>query len=140
MNTASNKRIGLWLDHSQAHFIDISKGPAGIETTFADARQHEHFKGETGTGTKLSNTRSTDNEHHVHNIEREVLNRYYKVLAGRLKNYDDIYLFGPTSAKDEFHNFIKADKAFEKKTVNVESCDKLTENQLVARVKHFFNL
>lgn len=140
MNNQLSKKIGLWLDHSQAHFIDISKGPAIVETTYSDKRQYEHFKGEESTGTKLSNTRATNNEHHVHNIKQEVLHDYYKVLADRLKSYDDLYLFGPTSAKDELHNLLKADKHFADKTIHVEPSDKLTENQMVAQVKHFFNL
>jgi|GEM_PF-3554870 hypothetical protein len=53
MNTKINKQIGIWLDHSQAHFIDISKGPAIVETTYADEHGREHFAGEAAIGTKL---------------------------------------------------------------------------------------
>lgn len=140
MNTKLNKKTGLWLDHSQAHFVDISKGPAIIETTFAEPRQHEHFAGEAGNGTKLGPTLATNNEYTEHNIKREVMNEYYKILADRLKDYDDIYLFGPTSAKDELYNILKADKHFAGKTIRVEPSDKLTENQMIAKVKHFFNV
>ena len=140
MTTKLKTQIGIWLDHSQAHFIDANKGPAIVETTFADERLHEHFKGETGSGTKLGPTRSTNDEHHKHNIERNITQEYFQVLADRLKHYDDIYLFGPTSAKDELYNILKADKHFSDKTINVAGCDKLTENQMVANVKHFFNV
>lgn len=140
MNTKISKQIGLWLDHAQAHFIDISKGQAVVETTFSDNRRHEHFNGENPVGTKLSPTRATNNEHHIHNIKREALHEYYKVLADRLKGYDDIYLFGPTSAKDELFNVLTVDKHFTGKNILVESSDNLTENQMVAKVKHYYNV
>ena len=134
MNTKITKQIGLCMDHSQAHFIDINKGAVIIE------RLHEHFDGETAIGTKLGATRATNSEHHKHNIAREIKAEYYKVLADRLKAYDDIYLFGPTVAKDELYNKLVADKHFAEKNIRVESSDKLTENQMVAKVRNFFNL
>jgi hypothetical protein len=140
MNTKINKQIGIWLDHSQAHFIDISKGPAIVETTYADEHGREHFAGEAAIGTKLGPTRATNNEHHVHNIEREVLSGYYNLLADRLKAYDDIYLFGPTGAKFELYNILAGDKHFKDKNIRIEASDNMTENQMVARVKYFFNM
>ena len=134
----TNRKIGLWLDHSQAHFIDHSKGPAVVETVYSDKESQERFKGEHGTGTMLGNYRSTNTEHHKHNREEEIIHTYYKILTDRLKDYDDIFLFGPTHAKDELNNLLKADMRFAGKTIYVEPADQLTENQMIARVKRFF--
>ena len=62
------------------------------------------------------------------------------MLTDRLKNYDDIFLFGSTSAKDELYNKLKSDKHFADKTIKVKPADHLTENQMVAEVKKFFSL
>ena len=140
MNSTNNRRIGLCLDHSQAKFIDINKSIVIIETTLADETLYEHFEGEAAIGVRLGNKRATNSEHHRHNITRRIRADYFKLLVDRLKAYDDIYLFGPTEAKDELYNLLVADKHFANKAINVESCDKLTENQMVARVRKFFNL
>ena len=134
------KSIGVWLDHSKAHFIDLSKGPAIVETAFSDKESEVRYTGEGSNGTLLGNNRATNNESHVHNRAQEIMQEYYHVLSDRLKNYDDILLFGPTSAKDELYNKLNADKHFAGKNIRVEAADKLTENQMVAKVKSYFNV
>ena len=137
-NTA--KKVGVWLDHAQAHFIDFSKGPASVETAFSEKESQMRYRGETGTGVQLGNNRSTNTEHHQHNREQELMHEYYNMLSDRLKNYDDIFLFGCGTAKDELYNKLKADKHFAEKIMNVRAADYLTENQMVAEARKFFNL
>jgi hypothetical protein len=62
------------------------------------------------------------------------------MLADRLKNFDDILLFGSTHAKDELYNELKSDKHFDGKTINVKPADHLTENQMIAEVRKHFDL
>lgn len=140
MKNNLDRKVGVWLDHTQAHFIDLSKGPAIVETTYSDKESQVRFGGETGSATRLGNNRSTNNEHHQHNREQAHMKEYYNLLTDRLKNYDDIFLFGSTTAKDELYNKLKEDKHFADKTINVRPADHLTENQMVAEVKKFFNL
>jgi hypothetical protein len=141
METATGKKIGVWLDHAKAYFIDAAKQPALVETAYSGEESQVRIKGEHGgDGAKLGNNRSTNSEYHKHNRQEDIMNKYYELLADRLKNYDDIYLFGPTLAKDELYNHLKTNKHFSDKIINVAPADQLTENQMVAQVKHFFNL
>ena len=49
-------------------------------------------------------------------------------------------LFGPTTAKDELHNLLKADHNFEKIKIDVKQSDKMSDNQQQAFVnEHFAN-
>lgn len=138
--TKAEKRIGVWLDHTKAHFVDVSKGLPVVETAFSNKESQVRIDGESSDGVRLGNNRHTNNEHHKHNRERDIMNDYYKMLANRLQQYDDIFLFGPTTAKDELFNHLKGIKHFSNKTINIQSADHLTENQLVAEVRKFFNL
>ncbi len=128
------------MDHSRAHFIDFTKGLPVIETVYSAQEEHLRFKGESGSGTKLGNYRSGNNENHLHNRGQQLKQEYYKVLSDRLKNYDDILLFGSTKAKEELYNQLKNDKLFEKKSITVKPADHLTENQMIAEAKKFFDL
>ncbi len=140
MNSNQDKKIGVWLDHSKAHFIDFSKGSVNLETAYSNQESQVRFTGESATGTRLGNHRSTNNEYNKHQREQGIKNEYFKMLADRLRSYDDILLFGPTTAKDELYNRLKEDKHFADKTINVRPAEQLTENQLMAEVKKFFNL
>jgi len=138
METATNKKIGIWLDHEKAHFIDAGKHV--LYTVYSGEESQPRYPGEHGDGAKLGNNRSTNNENQKHKRQQNILSQYYHDIANRLNDYDEVYLFGPTTAKDELRNHLKADKHSAYKTIHVQHADQLTENQMVAKVKQFFNL
>ena len=59
-------------------------------------------------------------------------------VADELKGADDIYLFGPGEAKGEFAKIAKKELGPEPPIAKVEPADKMTENQLVAKVRAFY--
>ena len=136
----TGKKIGVWLDHRQAHFIDVSKGLAIVETAFSDQESQPRYRGEHGIGTLLGDHRSTNNEHHIHNRRENIIAQYYEMIIELLKQYDSILLFGPTSAKYELHNRLLKDKHFDTKVVVVKPAGHLTEQQMIAEVKAHFSL
>ncbi len=140
MKEITGKRIGLWLDHTKAQFVDISNGIPMLETMFPEEPPHLKFAGETGIGTKISETRSGNDEAHHHNHDQDMLHRYFKLLANRLKSYKHIYIIGPTTAGRELKNMLDADPHFRGCSITLESCDYLTENQLTALVKKHFEV
>ncbi|MBW8360610.1 MAG: hypothetical protein K0M56_00320 [Kaistella sp.] len=140
MKNNLNKQVGVWLDHSEAYFIDLSKDSNIVEKVNSDQESHLRIAGEQGDGVRLGNNRSTNNEHQKHSREQELSKEYYDMLADRLKNFDDILLFGSTHAKDELYNELKSDKHFDGKTISVKPADHLTENQMIAEVRKHFDL
>ena len=49
-----------------------------------------------------------------------------------------IFIFGPGEAKLELAKEMKKIKGRQERNVAVEACDRITENQIVAKVKSFF--
>ena len=45
----------------------------------------------------------------MHNKEQQQQTAYFKQLADVIKNYDAVVLFGPTDAKAQLYNILKAD-------------------------------
>lgn len=129
------KKIAVWLDHEQAHFIKLKKEKFVVETIESGQESHVRFKGETGSGTKLSKTRSTNQEYKKHEREKNNLLEYYKQLSEGIKKYDFVYLFGPTTAKKELLNHIRAEEKSGGKTFVVDSADTMTFPQMIARAK-----
>jgi hypothetical protein len=138
MKTNHKKNIGVWLDHSKAVLIDLTQEKAIIKKIHSDKESQIRFRGEHGLGTQLGNYRSTNNEHHQHNRKQKLMHEYYHLLSECLIHYDEILLFGPTTAKKELYNKLKTDKHFEDKNIHIQSTDVLSENQMIAATKIFF--
>ncbi|GAB4144613.1 MAG: hypothetical protein Fur0041_19470 [Bacteroidia bacterium] len=131
--------IGVWLDHSKAHMItESSAGNYAIQTIHSLLDKHPREAGQGSDLTQAAKGRFGNDEYTKNNQERGDLKSYYKMLQDVLEQYDQILLFGPTSAKKELFNLIMENKAFGGKKIDVENADKLTENQMVAVVREYF--
>ena len=123
----ANKRLGIWMDHSTAHLMEFTVDP--IETKSIESKftreEKEHSLGKS--------------ENLMHNKEQHEQADYYKKLGEVIRNYDHVILFGPTDAKVELFNLLKANHLFEKIKIEVEQADKMTENQQHAFVKKHFS-
>ena len=75
----------------------------------------------------------------MHNKEQHQQSDYYKQLGEIIKNYTEVILFGPTDAKVELFNILKADHHFAKIKIEFQQADKMTENQQHAFVKEYFS-
>jgi len=125
MSTA--KQLGIWMDHSNAHLMEFTTDP--IKTSIIESKfTHEDKVQSLGKS-----------EHLMHNKEQHQQSEYYKNLGAIIKKYEDVILFGPTTAKVELFNFLRADHNFEKINIEVKQTDKMTENQEHAFIKEHFS-
>lgn len=120
------KKLGIWMDHSSAHIMEYTTDP--IETTTVDSN-FTHTVKEQSFGKS---------ESLMHNKEQHQQSDYYKKLGALIQNYDKVLLFGPTDAKLELANTLKADHHFDKIDIEVKQADKMTEHQQHAFVKTHF--
>ncbi|HZJ36703.1 MAG TPA: hypothetical protein VFD29_08765 [Gillisia sp.] len=141
MKTKTTKQVGVWLNHSQAHFIGYKAESAFfIETIDSPYESIMREEGEGNDKTRFSpNTeRGSNNEKRKHNIVQNELDEYFKILEGKLESYQEILLFGPGTAKEELFNRLSENKVFKGKDIAVKSSDKLTQNQMLSNVLDFF--
>jgi len=129
--------IGVWMDHSKACLIDPSKSTKAISTVKSPIKPRRIF-GEEADGTRLGNNRSTNNEYSKHEKEKNTSHAFYKKLAGALSEYDEIFLFGPTTARKEFRNYVLKENLLAGKKVASRAADYLTENQMIEQVRKYF--
>lgn len=122
----TKKRLGIWMDHSSAHIIEVTGQPVETNTLESDFTHAE----KEGSLTK--------SEHVMHNKEQHEQADYYKKLGEMILNYDEVLLFGPTDAKLELANILKADHHFDKIKIETEGADKMTEGQQHAFVREHF--
>lgn len=120
------KHLGIWMDHASANLMDISSGSIVTTTIESDFTPLER-KDKLNKG-----------EYMMHNVEKQNNHAYYEKLGEVIKNYDKVVVFGPTHAKDELANVLKADHHFDKVKIEVMDADKMTENQQHSFVKNYF--
>jgi stalled ribosome rescue protein Dom34 len=125
MTTAKN--LGIWMDHSSAHLMEFTTDP--IETTIIGSKfTHDE---------KVSSLEKS--EHLMHNKEQHQQSEYYKKLGEAIRNYEEVILFGPTKAKEELFNVLRADHRFAKTKIEIRQADKMTEPQQHAFVREYFS-
>ena len=136
MTVYPKQLVGIFMDHHEARIIDArTKASRTIHSKY-ESRLRE--KGQSAVGTQLGDYRSTNNEATEHHQEQHDTKAYYKAIGEAILPYDEIYLFGPTSAKEEFQNFLLEDPHFREKIIRVEGADYITLNQQNAQVRDHF--
>ena len=119
------KHLGIWMDHSNACIMELAK-EITVQRVVSELTNHKAefnlYKGE-----KLMQKK-----------ERHLQLSYYKKIGDIIKKYQDVVLFGPTDAKSELFNLIKADHVFEDIKIEVRNSDKMTEDQMQVFVRDYF--
>jgi hypothetical protein len=122
--------VGVWIDHKKAVIVSISAGQVTISTLESDVGPHPHFSGsQEGGGEKKYEERHSQD-----------LDRYYDDVIGRLGKPDALLLFGPGEAKLQLKHRLGRSKVWSESSVAVQSTDKLTDPQIVAKVKEFYGI
>ena len=121
------KNLGIWMDHSLANLMEFTTDP--IQTKTIESKFTHQVKEHS-----LSKS-----ENLMHNMEQHQQSEYYKKLGEVIRNYEEVILFGPTNAKVELFNILKADHRFGKIKIEVQQADKMTEHQQHAFVKEHFS-
>lgn len=123
----AKKNLGIWMDHSAAHLIEFTIEPLETKTILTKFTHQQ----------KVQSLGKSENL--MHNNEQHQQSEYYKKLGEIIKNYDEVILFGPTDAKAELFNILKADNLFAKIKIEIIQAGKMTENQQHAFVKEHFS-
>ena len=122
----TTKKLGIWMDHASAHVMEVAD-PIVTNIVLSEST-HEEKEKTLQKGESM-----------MQNKNQQQLGAYYKSLSETIKNYDEVLLFGPTDAKTELLNILKADLSFSKIKIETRQTDKMTENQEQAFVKEYFS-
>ena len=122
--------VGVWIDHKKAVIVSIAAGEVTTRTLTSGVGAHPHYSGsQEGGGEKKYEER--------HNQD---LDRYYDDVIGQLGEPDALLLFGPGEAKLQLKARLGRSKGSPESVVAVESTDKLTDPQIVAKVKEHYGI
>jgi hypothetical protein len=122
--------VGVWVDHRKAVIVSIAAGEVTTRTLTSDVGAHPRYSGsQEGGGEKRYEER--------HNQD---LDRYYDDVIGQLGKPDALLLFGPGEAKLQLKARLRRCQGAPESSVAVENTDKLTDPQIVAKVKEYYGI
>jgi len=122
----NGKKIGIWMDHSNAHLMEYADLIVTKIITSASTYEEKKFTLQKGESFMQRKNQQQEAE-------------YYDSIAASIRDYDEVLLFGPTDAKTELLNILKADLSFSKVKIETKPSDKMTDNQEQAFVRDYFS-
>ena len=125
------KQIGVWIDTQRA--IIISPNEEYIETVYSDIETRERVDGETRSNSRFGE-QHIDSEKNKESRLKEQSKMFFNKITDKVKEADELVFFGPAGIKHE----MKKQSKLGSKIVGVERADSMTENQMAAWVKSYF--
>ena len=125
-----NHKVGVWIDHKRAVIVSLAAGRVTSDTLESGVAAHPHYSGQQDGGGE----KKYEERHGQH------LDRYYDEVIGRLGQPDGLLILGPGEAKLELKERLSRSRAPSGPTIDIETADKLTDPQIVAKVKEHFRI
>jgi hypothetical protein len=124
-----NHNVGIWIDHKRAVIVSASAAGVTTKTLESEVGAHPRYSGQNGGGEKKYEERH--GQHH---------DRYYDDVIGEAGQPEAFLIFGPGEAKLELKERLSRSEALSRSPVELETTDKLTDPEIVAKVKEYFGL
>ena len=116
---------GVWIDHDKAVVAVAREDDVRTRIVRSNVKPHPHWGGaQDGGGEKKYEERHA-----------QELNRFYDEVIAQLDPQAGLHLFGPGEAKLELKKRLLHVARFAHAPVHVETSDRLTEAQIVAKVR-----
>jgi hypothetical protein len=131
-------KAGVWIDHRGSVIVALTDD--GEHTTRIASKVEKHLA--RGGDSPLRGSYESRQVPRDDSRQRALtgeLNVYYDSVIAALRNYDSVLLFGPGEAKGELHKRLVKSK-LKARVEAVETADKMTDPQIVAKVREHFGL
>ena len=122
------KEVGLWIDHKKAVIFTLANEGAEIKRISSEARNNVPF---SGGAQKDSAEENSDKRLSGH------LNNYYDEVVNYICGAESILILGPGEAKNELKKRLESRKLHQR-VVGFETAEKMTDNQIVVKVRQRF--
>jgi hypothetical protein len=122
------RKVGLWIDHKKVVIFSMSDEGAEIKRISSEMEKHIRFSGGAQEDSEEDNRDKRFTGH---------LNNYYDKVISYIRGAESILIFGPGEAKSELKKRLENEK-LHGNIVGMETTDKMTDNQIVAKVRQRF--
>ena len=127
MKYQDKKVLGIWMDKDHAKLFHTRDYSFDGEFELSE-KIESHHHGKHGSSEHVA--------HHKKNLESQ---KYFKEVSQKLAGVDAVYIIGPGQTQEQFRNFLKEDKQFNKTEIELGTTDHLSPNQVVAKIRDHFS-
>lgn len=131
------KKIGIWLDFSEANVITLDGESANTKTITSEI-EHRTPKGGSRSKTPWGPMDKISESKFLARRKRQE-HRYFEKIINVIEANQQLYLFGPAEAKMRFRTMLENDRPKSLEIIGMDTADSMTENQKIAQVRSFFN-
>jgi len=132
-------KVGIWIDHKKAVIVSVSADGVTAKTLESEVGPHGRYSGRAGyptpDGPQVGKGEKKYEERHDQHLDR-----YYDEVISQLGQPEALLIFGPGEAKLQLKERLSRSKALSERIVGIETTDKLTDPQIVAKVKEHYGI
>jgi hypothetical protein len=132
----SMKNIGLWIDRKKAIFVIPGEQGEAIQQIASDVGRHIRYHGASHPKSPFS-AQYQQGDDQLDNKFTEQLNKFYEKVIAYIRDADAVLIFGPGEAKLELEKRIAHEKV-RVPSIKIEAADKMTQRQIAAKVRNYF--
>ena len=132
-----NHEVGIWIDHKKAVIVSASADRVTVKTLTSEVGPHARYSKRAGYPTP-DGPQEGGGEKTYEERYGQHLDRYYDEVISQLGQPEALLIFGPGEAKLQLKERLSRSKALSECVVEVETADKLTDPQVVAKVKEHY--
>lgn len=132
------RQTGIWIDSSRAILVTLQGGKENVtevDSSIENRMNHDHG-GNKGT---FMGRQHVNDERKFEERRKHQMHDFLEDVVNHTKYADELYVFGPAETKTELSKMINEDKSnISSKLKAVEPADKMSVNEIVAKVKKFY--
>ncbi len=134
------KQVGIWIDTKKAIIVTLEGHKEEKITEIDSDVENSVYHNKEGDKGTFSGSHHGDSETKFDNRKKEEMDYYLKAVIANIKDSDYLYIFGPAETKIKLEQKIRDEKSLGKINLKaVETADNMTLNEIVAKVKDFYN-
>ena len=129
-------RVGLWIDHRKAIIVAVTDKGEEMGLVISKAGKQLRRSGDSplkGPYDQLQAPAADSRQR----ILAGHLNIYYDAVIASIRDAESILIFGPGDAKGELQKRLKRNN-LGGRIAGVETVDKMTDRQIAAKVRKYF--
>ena len=132
--------VGIWIDHRKAVIVSTSADRTTVKTLESKVGPHSRYSGRAGSTMPEGGPQDEGGEKRYEERYAQHLGQYYDEVISHLGQPDALLIFGPGEAKVQLKERLSRSKALSACMVEIETTDKLTDPQIVAKVKEHYEI
>lgn len=145
-----NTYAGIWIDFEKAIIVSLIKGKnldevreaIGPDERLKIVESNVNGKVRLSGGSRAKKTpygpQDISDEKRIEHRRQNHLHQYYQEIIRNIQDARKFLIFGPGEAKIGLKKELEKSKELIIKIADIEPADKMTENQILAKVRQFY--